>query len=91
MLWAVTTWWIPLIAILNVWRYAYKRLPVRYDVQHWSMVFPLGMYAAGSHQFGIAAGLAPLLIISRYFLYLALAAWTVVFIGMIAALSRKLS
>jgi tellurite resistance protein TehA-like permease len=91
MLWAVTTWWIPLIAILNVWRYAYKRFPVRYDVQHWSMVFPLGMYAASSHQFGMAVGLAPLLVISRYFLYLALAAWIVVFIGMIAALSRKLS
>ncbi|HUI66928.1 MAG TPA: hypothetical protein VL087_01800 [Nitrospirota bacterium] len=38
--WAVTTWWIPSIVILNVWRYSYKRFPIAYDVQHWSMVFP---------------------------------------------------
>ncbi len=89
MMWAVTTWWIPLIVLLNVWRYAYKRFPVRYDVQHWSMVFPLGMYAAGSHQFGMVAGLAPLLVVSRYLLYVALAAWITVFIAMIAALLKK--
>lgn len=89
LLWALTTWWIPLIAILNAWRYGHKRFPFTYDVQHWSMVFPLGMYAACSFQLGNALGLTPLVRISRYFAYLALAAWVVTFIGMMRGFLRK--
>lgn len=87
--WAVTTWWIPLIVILNVWRYSYKRFPIAYDVQHWSMVFPLGMYAACSFQLGNAMELAALIQISQYFVYLALAAWIITFIGMVGGFIRK--
>jgi tellurite resistance protein TehA-like permease len=90
VLWAVTTWWIPLMVVLNVWRYGYKRFPIAYDVEHWSMVFPLGMYAACTFQLGKAAGLAPLLFISSYFFYLALAAWILVFIGMFVRFIRRL-
>ncbi len=90
LLWSVSTWWIPLLVVLNVWRYIVKRVPVSYDVQHWSMVFPLGMYTACSYQFGEAAGLPVLVDISRYFIYLALAAWTVVCIGMAVSFGRRL-
>ncbi len=89
MLWAVTTWWIPLLVILNFWRYGYRRFPVNYDIQHWSMVFPLGMYTECTFQVGKATILAPLLSISRYFVYLALAAWIVVFLGMVGGFLRK--
>lgn len=81
--WSLTTWWIPLIVILVVWRFGAKRFPVAYDVQHWSMVFPLGMYTVCSFQLGRAAGLEPLSRIAGYFLYLALAAWAAAFIGML--------
>jgi len=87
--WAVTTWWIPLIVILNVWRYSYKRFPIAYNVQHWSMVFPLGMYAACSYQLGNAMKLTPLIQVSQYFVYLALAAWTITFMGMVSGFIRK--
>ncbi len=90
LLWSVSTWWIPLLAVLNVWRYIAKRVPVSYDVRHWSMVFPLGMYTACSYQFGEAAGLPVLVDISRYFIYLALAAWTVVCIAMAVSFGRRL-
>jgi tellurite resistance protein TehA-like permease len=90
VLWSVTTWWIPLIVVLNIWRYGYKRFPIAYDVEHWSMVFPLGMYAACTFELGKAAGLAPLILISRYFFYLALAAWMLVFVGMVTAFIRRL-
>jgi tellurite resistance protein TehA-like permease len=90
VLWAVTTWWIPLLLILNVWRYGYKRYPVTYDVEHWSIVFPLGMYVACTFQFGKAAELAPLLFISRCFFTLALAAWILVFTGMVTGFIRRL-
>ncbi len=87
--WAVTTWWIPLIIILNVWRYAFKHVPLVYDVQHWSMVFPLGMYAACSFQLGNAMELTPLIRISHYFAYFSLAAWIVTFMGMMRGFIRK--
>jgi tellurite resistance protein TehA-like permease len=90
VLWAVTTWWIPLMVMLNIWRYGYKRFPIVYDVEHWSMVFPLGMYAACTFQFGQVAGLEPLLSISRFFFYLALVAWILVFAGMVARFVRQL-
>jgi tellurite resistance protein TehA-like permease len=89
LLWAMTTWWIPLMAILNVWRYGYKRFPIAYDVEHWSMVFPLGMYAACSFQLGNAMKLTALIQISRYFAYLALTAWIVTFLGMASGFIRK--
>ena len=88
--WAVTTWWIPLIVILNVWRYIYKRFPIAYDVQHWSMVFPLGMYAACSFQLGNAIELTALIRISQYFVYLALAAWIVTFLSMVTSKRARL-
>src|SRR5678816_3597992 len=48
--WATGTWWIPIIAILAVWRYGYRRLPLEYDPQYWGAVFPLGMYAVGTFE-----------------------------------------
>lgn len=89
MCWAVTTWWIPLIVILNVWRYGYRRFPIAYDVQYWSMVFPLGMYSACSFQVGNAMKLPALMHISQYFAYLALAAWVLTFGGMVSGFIRK--
>ncbi len=82
MFWSLTTWWLPFMVILTVWRYGYRRFPVTYEVQQWSMVFPLGMYSACSSQFGKAAGIAFLVSLSHYWFYLALTAWVIVFWGM---------
>ena len=90
LLWSVTTWWIPLIVILNIWRYGFKHFPIMYNVQHWSMVFPLGMYTACTFQLGKATGLAPLVVISEYFIYVAIATWVIVFLGMVTSALRKI-
>jgi tellurite resistance protein TehA-like permease len=90
--WATGTWWIPMLFVLAVWRYGYERFPLHYDPLYWGAVFPLGMYAACTWQMDQAMQfgfLAPIL--SRAFLYIALAAWTVTFIGMLRALLRNLS
>lgn len=33
--WATGTWWIPMLAILAVWRHLYKRFPLTYDPLFW--------------------------------------------------------
>ena len=84
--WAAGTWWIPLLFILGFWRHVYKRFSLRYDPQYWGMVFPLGMYTVCTLQLSRAINFAPLLLIPKYFIYLALAAWLVTFVGLIHSL-----
>jgi tellurite resistance protein TehA-like permease len=85
--WAAGTWWIPLLLILGFWRHVYKRFPLRYDPQYWGMVFPLGMYTVCTFQLAKALNFSPLLIIPRYFIYLALAGWLVVSFGLVYSLA----
>ena len=87
--WAAGTWWIPLLFILGYWRHVYRRFPLRYDPQYWGMVFPFGMYTVCTFQLSKAISFPPLLIIPRYFIYLALAGWLVVSLGLIYSFVKK--
>ena len=89
--WAAGTWWIPLLFILGFWRHIYKRFPLRYDPQYWGMVFPLGMYTVCTFQLSKAIRFEPLLIIPRYFVFIALAAWLAAFVGLIHTLIPRRS
>jgi tellurite resistance protein TehA-like permease len=81
--WAAATWWIPLLFALGFWRHVYKRFPLKYDPQYWGMVFPFGMYTVCTFQLSNAIDFPPLLVIPRYFVYLALAGWLAVSLGLI--------
>ncbi|HKO60388.1 MAG TPA: tellurite resistance/C4-dicarboxylate transporter family protein [Pyrinomonadaceae bacterium] len=81
--WAAGTWWIPLLFILGFWRHVYKRFPLVYDPQYWGMVFPLGMYTVCTFQLAKAINFEPLLIIPRFFVFIAMAAWLIVFAGLL--------
>ncbi len=84
LLWAFGSWWIPLLVLLGVWRHVLCRVPLRYEPTLWSMIFPLGMYAAASWSFGLAAGLGALGAIARGEIWVALCAWLLALAGMVA-------
>ena len=84
--WAAATWWIPLLLALGFWRHVYKRFPLKYDPQYWGMVFPFGMYTVCTFQLANAINFQRLLVIPRYFIYLALAGWIAALLGLLGAL-----
>lgn len=81
--WATGTWWIPMLLALGLWRYVARRVPLRYDPLYWGAVFPLGMYAASTHEMALAMDLHFLDWLPRLFLGVALAAWLAAFVGML--------
>ena len=80
--WVTGTWWIPLLVIVGFWRHVVERVPVTYDPQYWSLVFPLGMYTVATSMFANAAGIPFLLIIPRIAVYIAMLAWFITFSAM---------
>ena len=86
--WATGTWWIPMLLVLAVWRYVYRRFPLRYDPLYWGAVFPLGMYAASTWEMQHAMDFDFLAFLPPVFLYVALAAWLAAFVGLIRSLLR---
>jgi tellurite resistance protein TehA-like permease len=86
--WATGTWWIPMLLVLAVWRYVYRRYPLRYDPLYWGAVFPLGMYAASTQEMSAAMSLDFLGWLPPVFLYAALLAWTAAFAGLVLSLRR---
>jgi tellurite resistance protein TehA-like permease len=87
--WATGTWWIPMLVVLALWRHVYRRFPLRYDPLYWGAVFPLGMYAAGTHRMIEAMGFQFLDFLPPVFFGLALAAWTAALAGLSLELLRR--
>jgi len=81
--WAFGTWLIPPLVAAGVWRYLVHRMPLRYEVPLWSVVFPLGMYGVGGHYLGQADHLPIIKGIGSYEGWVALAAWAVTFVAML--------
>lgn len=82
LFWVMGTWWIPLIAILDIWRYFVKSISLKYTPRRWGMVFPLGMYTVCTYRLAETFELDFLFIISDVFIYIALLMWSIGIIGL---------
>ena len=89
--WATGTWWIPMLVILALWRYVYRRFPLKYDPLYWGAVFPLGMYAAATRELVVAMRFDFLSFLPPVFLYAAFAAWAAAFAGVVVDVLRRIA
>jgi tellurite resistance protein TehA-like permease len=83
ILWAFGTWLIPLLVGLGVWRHLIRRVPLRYDPQLWSMVFPLGMYCVASEELGSTLNVRWQATLGHDGTWVAFAVWAAVFAAMV--------
>lgn len=83
LFWATATWWIPMLVTLGIWRHGYKKFPLRYEPLYWGAVFPLGMYTACTYRLSEALEIPFIRWIPEISAYVALAAWSLTFIGLI--------
>jgi tellurite resistance protein TehA-like permease len=77
VLWVLTMLWLPVLLFAEV---HHPRLA--YDLR-WSTVFPFGIYAACSFVLGAAAHAGAITSFARVWVWIALALWAVVLVGMI--------
>lgn len=80
--WATATFWFPLMIAIGVWRHVVRRVPLRYHPSYWALVFPLGMYGAATFRMRDAIDLHSFAWLPKATLVVALAAWTVTFVGL---------
>ena len=78
LLWVLAILWLPLLVLAEALR---PRL--HYDVSRWSMVFPVGVYAAGSYVVRAVASADAISSFARVWVWVALAVWTVVFFALV--------
>lgn len=88
--WATATWWIPLLLLLEGWRYVWRHVPLRYEADDWDIVFPVGMYTVATYELARALQLDFLQVIPDVGVYVSLAVWLFFAIaGLLRAFRRR--
>lgn len=90
LLWAASTFWIPLLVILFIWK-EMQRGPHGYQPGLWSAVFPLGMYVVATQSYAAVTGVRFLELMPQGMFWIALLVWALTFIGMCLRLLRPRS
>ena len=89
--WAFATWLIPVLVAAGVWRHFVRRVPLRYGATHWSIVFPLGMYAVAGMYLGRTDHLPLVESIGSAWLWVAVAAWAITGVAMLRHVALSLT
>jgi len=89
LMWAWAAWLIPLLLMIDIWKHRIHREPIAYTPLFWGLVFPLGMFALASARLSLASDFALLRDVSYVMVWIALVAWTVTALGLVAALWRS--
>jgi tellurite resistance protein TehA-like permease len=87
--WATASWWIPLLVAVFAWRHLHQRVPIRYDPQYWSLVFPIGMYSVATHAYAEAGQLEFLDPLARIAGDISLVAWLLAMLGLARRLLQR--
>jgi tellurite resistance protein TehA-like permease len=88
--WAAASSLIPPLAARSAWRHLRARAALRYRMDLWMVVFPVGMYATAGMRLGTAAGLPLIRAIGAAAAWPAAAAWALAFTAMIGSpLARR--
>jgi tellurite resistance protein TehA-like permease len=88
MFWATATWWIPMLLIFSVWRHWVTPGPPVYSPSYWSIVFPLAMYAVATDRIAELSEIVFLHVFSRILVYVAIALWALIGLGMVRAIIK---
>lgn len=88
--WATASWWIPMLFLFGIWRHVLQGYTFAYTAAFWGMVFPMGMYTACTATLSHALDFPWLMVVPRWFIWVAVIAWIATFIGMILTRTRVL-
>jgi tellurite resistance protein TehA-like permease len=86
--WSFATWLIPVLVAAGWWRHWRWKVPLRYEATLWSIIFPLGVYAVSGIYLGEADRLPVVAGIGAVELWVAFAAFVLVFVTMLRHLWR---
>lgn len=76
LLWCWGTAWIPILALMLAWKYAYYKIRFYYEPSLWAIVFPLGMYTLATYliqksvSLDLVQGLVPIFLWTTVFVWL---------------------
>jgi tellurite resistance protein TehA-like permease len=86
--WAFATWLIPVLVAAGWWRHVARKVPLTYEATLWSIIFPLGMYAVAGIYLGETNRLPVVSVVGSVELWVAFAAWALVFVSMAVHVTR---
>lgn len=89
LFWCIASFWIPVVFIMEIWRYLVKRSPLKYTPAFWSLVFPLGTYSVCTWRLAEIFQFSFLTILSNVFLYVGWLAWVTTLAGLLIHLAKS--
>lgn len=78
VLWSFGSWFIPMLVLFGLWRYFVRGYAWAYEPKLWSVVFPLGMYAAASVTLGRSIDFGFMPALASVWVWVGVGGWVIV-------------